>query len=122
MAGLDPFSSYLSPEAAQQSVEESSTVEGIGAVVRAGETGDNGEIGDACPLLGPECRMVIVSVIEGSPAEKRRILPGDITVAVDGEPVAGHTVDEIVEAVRGPAGTEVALLSGAAGTHRRRGY
>jgi carboxyl-terminal processing protease len=110
VAGLDPFSSYLSPEAAQQSAEESSgTVEGIGAVVRAGETGDNGEIGDACPLLGPECRMVIVSVIEGSPAEEAGILPGDITVAVDGEPVAGHTVDEIVEAVRGPAGTEVAL-------------
>ena len=28
--------------------------------------------------------MVIVSVIEGSPAEEAGILPGDITVAVDG--------------------------------------
>ena len=53
--------------------------------------------------------MVVVSVIEDSPAEAAGILPGDITVAVDGEPVAGHTVDEIVEAVRGPAGTDVEL-------------
>jgi carboxyl-terminal processing protease len=110
VAGLDPFSSYLSPEAAAQSEEEASgTVEGIGAVVRPGETGDDGDIGEACSLLGPRCRLVIVSVIEGSPAEAAGILPGDITVAVDGEPVAGHTVDEIVEAVRGPAGTDVEL-------------
>jgi carboxyl-terminal processing protease len=110
VSGLDPFSSYLSPEAAAQSEEEASgTVEGIGAVVRAGTTGDDGEVGDACTLLGPSCRMVIVSVIEGSPAEAAGILPGDVTVAVDGEPVDGHTVDEIVEAVRGPAGTDVAL-------------
>ena len=110
VATLDPFSSYLSPEAAAQSEEESSgTVEGIGAVVRPGEVGDNGEIGDICPVLGPECRMVIVSVIEGSPAEKAGIRPGDVTVAVDGEPVDGRTVDEVVEAVRGPAETDVAL-------------
>jgi carboxyl-terminal processing protease len=110
VTALDPFSSYLSPEDAAQSEEEASgTVEGIGAVVRAGETGDDGEIGDVCQLLGPDCRMVVVSVIEGSPAEAAGILPGDITVAVDGEPVDGHTVGEIVEAVRGPAGTDVAL-------------
>ena len=38
------------------------------------------------PTLGPDCRMVIVAPIAGSPAEKAGLLAGDIVTAIDGEP------------------------------------
>lgn len=52
---------------------------------------------------------VIVAPIDDSPAAEAGIKPGDIILGVDGEDVTSLSLDEIVNRVRGPAGTEVVL-------------
>lgn len=52
---------------------------------------------------------VIIAPIDDSPAAEAGIKPGDIILGVDGEDVTNLTLDEIVDKVRGPAGTEVVL-------------
>jgi len=51
----------------------------------------------------------IVTAFEGSPAEAAGLGAGDVIVAVDGQETLGHTIDEVVEWVRGEAGTTVAV-------------
>jgi carboxyl-terminal processing protease len=52
---------------------------------------------------------VIVRPIEGSPAERAGLRPGDKIMRVDGEDVRGLTVEELRNKVRGPRGTGVTL-------------
>lgn len=52
---------------------------------------------------------IIVSPFEGSPAEEAGILAGDIIMEVDGEDVTTWTINDIVDVIRGEAGTEVVL-------------
>ena len=49
-----------------------------------------------------------MSVIEGSPAERAGVLPGDVIVSVDGLP-AGKDLNELVKRIRGPSGTAVRI-------------
>ena len=61
-------------------------------------------------LLGQrDGEPVIVSVIPDSPAHDAGIRAGDELVSVDGQPVAGLTTDEIVNRIRGEAGTTVQI-------------
>src|SRR5207249_8760252 len=55
------------------------------------------------------CHMVVISPIEGSPAEKAGLKAGDIVTAIDATSTDGLTVDEAVNKVRGPRGTQVTL-------------
>lgn len=52
---------------------------------------------------------VIVSVIEGAPAEEAGISAGERIVEVDGEDVSDTTIEELVAVVSGEAGTDVEL-------------
>lgn len=52
---------------------------------------------------------VIVSVIEGAPAEEAGITAGERIVEVNGEDVGEATIEELVALVSGEAGTEVTL-------------
>ena len=84
---------YLSPgEAAAWDESLSGSFEGIGAYidVRDGQT-------------------VIVSPIEGSPAEQAGLKPGDAILMVDGISTEGWNVEQLSSKVRGPAGTTVVL-------------
>jgi carboxyl-terminal processing protease len=54
-------------------------------------------------------RTIIVAPIEGSPAEQAGLRPGDVILAVNGEPTTGWSVDELRAKVRGPSGTSVTL-------------
>lgn len=86
-------SRFMSPEmvdAEQQSL--SGEFEGIGATL----TYTNGQ-------------AVVVAPLEGSPAEKAGIQPGDVIVAVDGEDVTEFNLSEVIGRVRGPKGTSVVL-------------
>ena len=86
-------SRFMSPEmvdAEQQSL--SGEFEGIGATL----TYTNGQ-------------AVVVAPLEGSPAEKAGIRPGDVIVAVDGEDVTEFNLSEVIGRVRGPKGTSVVL-------------
>ncbi|MGA7670842.1 MAG: S41 family peptidase [Nitrolancea sp.] len=51
----------------------------------------------------------IVAPIPDTPAQKAGILPGDVILKVDGKDVSNMTLDEVVNLVRGPAGTKVTL-------------
>jgi carboxyl-terminal processing protease len=103
----DPYSSYLSPEDFRGTLDDiSGTFEGIGAEIgavdSAGRTAD-------CATFGPDCHLVIIAPIEGSPAEAAGLKPGDIISTVDGSTLDGLTPDEARDRVRGKAGTEVKL-------------
>jgi len=91
--GDEGHTTFLPPLAVEQ--HESSLegeFEGIGAYVSL----ENGNI-------------TIVAPIDGSPAEKSGILPGDVIVAVDGENVEGRTLNQVIGLIRGPADSEVVL-------------
>ncbi len=103
----DPYSSYLSPEDFQGTLNDiSGTFEGIGAEIgsvdAAGNTSD-------CATFGPDCHLVVIAPLAGSPAEKAGLRPGDIIAEVDGSTLDGLTPDEARDRVRGKAGTEVTL-------------
>jgi carboxyl-terminal processing protease len=54
-------------------------------------------------------RAVIVAPMDGTPAQKAGLRPGDIIVRVDNRLVDGLPLPEIVDKVAGPAGTRVSL-------------
>jgi len=103
----DPYSSYLSSADFRTSLEDvSKQFEGIGAEIgtvnAAGETTD-------CAVFGPDCRLVVVAPIEGSPAEKAGLEPGDVIASVDGSSVDGLSPDAARDRIRGKKGTTVTL-------------
>jgi carboxyl-terminal processing protease len=53
--------------------------------------------------------LTIVSPIEGSPADKAGLLPGDKVIAIDGEDMTGVAPEEARLKVLGPKGTTVTL-------------
>jgi len=57
----------------------------------------------------PTPRILLLSVMQGSPAEAAGLQAHDAVVAVDGEPVRAEEGFAVVERVRGPAGSEVVL-------------
>ncbi len=54
-------------------------------------------------------RVTIVAPMDGSPAQKAGIRPGDIIVEVDNANTAGLSLQEVVSKIMGPAGTRVTL-------------
>ncbi|MDE0311977.1 MAG: S41 family peptidase [Caldilineaceae bacterium] len=91
--GDEGHTTFLAPDAVklhQTSLEGS--FEGIGAYVSMEE----GEV-------------LIVAPIDGSPADQAGILAGDVILEVDGEPVEGKSLDQVIFLVRGPADSEVVL-------------
>lgn len=89
----DPYSTYMDKKTAQQ-FEQSldPELEGIGAEVN--------KIDD---------KLIIVSPIKDSPAEKVGIKPNDQILSVDGNSVAELTREEAVMKIRGKKGTNVTL-------------
>ena len=63
---------------------------------------------------------LVVTVFRDSPADKAGLGTGDIILEVNGVPAAGSSVSDVVERIRGEAGTEVELTvrAGENGTPR----
>lgn len=64
--------------------------------------------------IGAEIRMqgkqvIVVAPLDGSPALKSGLRPGDVIFKVDGKDVFGQTLDQVVHRIRGPSGTKVVL-------------
>jgi len=89
----DPYTVFLRPQPAQEFQNQiNSEISGIGAQV---EYHDNA--------------LTVVSPITGSPAEKAGVRGGDRILEVDGKTLAGLTLVEAVNKIRGPKGTTVTL-------------
>ncbi len=102
----DPYSSYLTSEEYRESLQGiNGQFEGIGAEIAS--EADDGTQG--CSTLGPDCHLVIIAPIDGSPAKAAGLLPGDLVLATDGVPLDGLTVDGARDRIRGPKGTTVVL-------------
>lgn len=91
--GDEGHTRFLSTEEAEDWDESlSAEFEGIGAYVDV----RNGQ-------------AIIVAPIEGAPAERAGLLPGDMVMQVDGVDTAGWSVDQLIANVRGPKGSMVTL-------------
>lgn len=89
----DPYTVYLPPKQNDEFKQGlAGKFEGIGA-----ELGVKGK------------QIVVVAPIDGSPAKKAGIRPGDTIVKVNDQFTSGWTVNQAVEKIRGPKGTEVVL-------------
>lgn len=66
-------------------------------------------VGIGVQLEDRKGKAVIVSPIEGSPAERAGIETNDVIVGVDGKDVKGASISDIVDRVKGPKGTEVEI-------------
>ena len=101
---LDPHSAYLDKNEMQELLEFSSgSYQGIGIEVE----------------LRKDRSLAIVSPIDGSPAAKAGLRPGDIITAIDGKPVKGSNANNASLGLRGKPGTVVRLniaRAGEAGT------
>lgn len=103
----DPYSSYLTPEDYAASLQDiSGQFEGIGTEI--GTVDSKGATVD-CSVFGPECRLVIIATIEGSPAEAAGMKAGDVVTSVDGVSIDGLSPDQARDKIRGKAGTTVTL-------------
>jgi carboxyl-terminal processing protease len=103
----DPYSAYLTPDQYQTGLQDlSGQFEGIGAEIG---TKDTSGATNTCSTLGPTCLLVVVSPIEGSPAEKAGLKAGDGILEVNGSVLDGLTVDAARDRVRGPKDTTVVL-------------
>jgi len=92
----DPYTIFLEPTYAKRFSEDvKGSFEGVGM-----------EIG-----IRKE-QLQIVSPLEGSPAQKAGLRAGDKILKVNGTSTADMTVDEAVNLIRGPKGTEVTLTIG----------
>jgi carboxyl-terminal processing protease len=65
-------------------------------------------------------RVIIAAPMDGSPAQKAGLRPGDVILKVNGEDVAGLAVDQVVALILGPAGTQVTLTILSPGTGQTR--
>jgi carboxyl-terminal processing protease len=54
-------------------------------------------------------KMVVLSPIDGGPADLAGIDGGDVIVKVDGTPIEGMEIDKVVKLVSGPVGSAVVL-------------
>lgn len=89
----DPYTIFLSPEENKKFDEEiTGRFEGLGV-----ELGVKNKI------------LTVIAPLEGTPAEKAGLRPGDKVLEVDDKNTSEMTIDEAISKMRGPRGTEVKL-------------
>jgi carboxyl-terminal processing protease len=93
LSSLDPHSSYLPPnDFADMRVQTRGSFGGLGIEV----TQEDGFV-------------KVVSPMDGTPADEAGIKSGDFITAVDGESLMGLPLDEAVDKMRGPVGSEIKI-------------
>lgn len=94
VAGLnDPYSEFFDPEEAASFWEDM----------------DGKYVGIGVEMTLKDGQVVILSVIENSPAKQADLKPGDIILAVDDHDVAGETLGEIASEIKGEEDTPVKI-------------
>lgn len=89
----DPYTTFFDPKAQREFTEEiSGKFDGIGA-----EMGIREDV------------LTIIAPLEGMPAEKAGLRPGDKVLKIDGQTTSKISIDEAVGKIRGTKGTTVTL-------------
>jgi carboxyl-terminal processing protease len=90
---LDPHSSFYDPKAfARMKEDQHGKYYGVGMIIQP----ENGKV-------------VVVYPIEGSPAFRAGLHPGDIISGIDGESASGMSSDDVANKLKGPRGTNVTV-------------
>lgn len=90
----DPYSVFLDPSQNKAFLESlAGTYEGVGIELGAREG-----------------KLVIISPLDGTPAEKAGVKAGDFIIGIDGKDATDITVPEAAQLIRGEAGSKVKLL------------
>jgi carboxyl-terminal processing protease len=93
LSGLDPHSSYLD----EKSFDD----------LQMNTTGEFGGLGLE---VGVENGFIkVISPLDGTPAQRAGIEAGDLIIKIDGKPIKGMGLNEAVDAMRGPRGSEIEL-------------
>ena len=93
LTSLDPHSSYLSAKDFED--------------MQVQTRGEFGGLG--IEVTQEEGFIKVISPMDGTPAAKAGILAGDYITHVNGESVSGLLLDEAVEKMRGPIGSEIII-------------
>ena len=93
LSSLDPHSSYMPPDAA--------------ADMRSQTRGEFGGLG--IEVTQEDGFVKVVSPMDGTPADEAGVLAGDFITHVDGESLLGLTLDQAVDMMRGPVGSEIVI-------------
>jgi carboxyl-terminal processing protease len=89
----DPYTAFLNPEDTKRFIEDvKGTFEGVGM-----------EIGQK------KGQLQVIAPLEGTPAQKAGLRAGDKIIKIDDTFTLDITLDEAVNLIRGPKGTEVTL-------------
>jgi carboxyl-terminal processing protease len=99
LMGLDPHSTYLTGDAFH-SLEESTKGEFTGLGIEVGM--EDGYV-------------KVISPIDGSPAAEAGLQSGDVILKLDKAPVKGMSLNEAIDIMRGPKGTDITLTIGRPG-------
>ena len=93
LSNLDPHSSFLKPDDYKElQIETKGSFTGIGIEIT---------IRDGV--------LTVVAPIEGTPAWKAGLKPGDKIIKINGKPTKGMSLLEAVKLLRGPKGTKVTI-------------
>src|SRR6516225_2739531 len=93
LSGLDPHSSYIDAAAFKESqtpANDDAATLGLAVTIQNGQ-------------------LEVISPVDGSPAARAGIRPGDVIFAIDKEPVYDLTLGEAEQKLRGPADSETKL-------------
>jgi carboxyl-terminal processing protease len=91
--GLDPHSSYLTPDVFQE--------------LQIGTTGEFGGLGIEVTMEDGFVR--VIAPIDDTPAQRAGIEAGDLIIRLDDTPVKGMTLTDAVKIMRGKPGTSIKL-------------
>jgi len=93
LQSLDPYSGYMSPE-----------------LFESMQTETSGEFGGLGIEVGMEAGVVkVISPIDNTPASRAGIKAGDYIVKINDEQVQGKSLNEAVDLMRGPVGSEIKI-------------
>ena len=93
-SNLDPYSGYEPPRTYKESNNRrNGELSGIGIVI-------------AKPA---KSNLLVVNVLPGSPADKAKIMPGDVVVAIDGKNIKQLNLYQCQKLLQGKSGTKVSL-------------
>lgn len=93
LTSLDPHSSYLAPKDFDN--------------MRTQTSGEFGGLG--IEVTQEEGYVKVVTPMDGTPAAEAGMEPGDFITSVDGESILGLNLQQAVELMRGPVGSEIIL-------------